>query len=86
MDWSRIWTYHRGCERGLNVVWNLEGEVLVRTHVARVTTLSNGAVWVWGTVCVDRIGAVVLLIGLAVVASQVSTDLSADTDTVSDPR
>jgi hypothetical protein len=39
---------------------------------------------VLSTVCVDLVGAVVLLVGLAVVASQVGTDLSTNTSAVSD--
>jgi len=78
-------TYHRGCDLSRNVVWDLEGEVLVSTHVRRVTTLGNGTIWVWGTICVNGVWAVVLLVSLAVVASQVSADLGTNTDTVSDP-
>ena len=47
-----------------------------------VTTLSDGAVGVGGSVGVDRVGAVVLLIGLAVIASQIRLNLRADTDSV----
>jgi hypothetical protein len=39
---------------------------------------------VLGTICVDLVGAVVLLVGLAVVASQVGANLRANTNTVAD--
>lgn len=78
-------TYHRSSDLSWDVVWDLEGEVLVGTHVRRVTTLSNGSVWVWSTVGVDHVWAVVLLVSLAVVASQVGTNLGTNTDTVADP-
>jgi hypothetical protein len=39
---------------------------------------------VLSTICVDLVGAVVLLVGLAVVASQVGADLRTNTNTVTD--
>ena len=53
--------------------------------MAGVTTLGDGSIWVWSAIGVDSLGAVVLLVGLAVVAGQVCTDLGTDTDTISDP-
>ena len=87
--WDRIvWllAYHRSSDLGWNVVWNLKGEVLVGTHVRRVTTLCDGTIWVWSAVGVDHVWAVVLLVSLAVVASQVGTNLGTNTDTVADPE
>lgn len=52
------------------------------TNVTRVTTHGDGTIFVWSAVCVDRVGAVVLLVSLAVVAGQVSLDLGTNTDTV----
>lgn len=75
---------HRRGECGLNVIRNLEGEVLVRAHVAGVTTLSHGAVAVLCAIGVDGVGAVVLLVGLAVVAGQVGLDLRSHADAVAD--
>lgn len=54
------------------------------SDVAGVATLRDGAVFVWCAECVNAVGAVVLLIRLAVVASQVCADLRTDTDTVAD--
>jgi len=52
--------------------------------MAGVTTLRDGTVWVWGGICVDPVGAVVLLLCLAVTAGKVCSDLSTDTDAVAD--
>jgi len=73
-----------GSNVGLNVVGDLEDEVLVDTGVRRVTTLGDGSIRVRGTVSVDLIGAVVLLVGLAVAAGKIGTDLCTDTNTVAD--
>jgi len=55
----------------------------VRTNVARVSSLAhNAGLWVWGTVCVDHLRAVVLLVTLAVDALSAGTDLSTDTDSL----
>lgn len=48
------------------------------------TTLSGGAIFELGAVGVDLVGAVVLLVSLAVVAGQVCADLSSYADTVAD--
>ena len=68
----------------LNVVRNGKGELLVRTNVTRVSSLAHNAVvlWVWCTVCVDHLRAVVLLVALAVDALSAGTDLSTDTDSL----
>lgn len=50
------------------------------TDVRGESTLGNGAVRVWGSVCVDGLGAVVFLVGLAVSACQIGTDLCTDAD------
>ena len=68
---------------GLEVVGNLEDEVLVDTNVRRVTSLGDGAVGVLSTVGIDLVGAVVLLVGLAVVAGKIGANLSTDTSAVS---
>jgi hypothetical protein len=74
---------HHWCGNGtVDVVGNLEGEVLVRTDVRSIATLRDSAIGVRGSVSVYRIGAVILLISLAVIAGQVCLDLSADTDSV----
>lgn len=69
---------------GLEVVGNLEDEVLVDTNVRRVTSLGDGAVGVLGTVGIDLVGAVVLLVGLAVVAGKIGANLSTRSHTVAD--
>jgi hypothetical protein len=51
--------------------------------MARVTTLCDCAVGVLGTVCVDLVGAVVLLVVLALVAGKIGANLSTDTSAVS---
>ena len=71
---------HGSGDRGLEVVGDLEDEVVVCTDVRGVTTLRDGAIRVRCTVCVDGVGAVVLLVSLAVVAGQVGTNLSTNTD------
>jgi hypothetical protein len=71
---------HRGGNGRLDVVGDLENEVVVCTNVRRVTTLRDGAIGVRCTVGVDGVGAIVLLVSLAVVAGQVGTNLSTDTD------
>jgi len=71
---------HRSCDGSLEVVGNLENEVVVGTDVRGVTTLRDGAIRVRCTVCVDGVGAVVLLVSLAVVAGQVGADLGTNTD------
>jgi len=55
----------------------------VRTNVTRVSSLAHDAgLWVWCTVCVDHLRAVVLLVTLAVDALSASTDLSTNTDSL----
>lgn len=71
---------HRSGDGSLDVVGDLEDEVVVGTNVRGVTTLRDGAIRVGCTVSVDGIGAVVLLVSLAVVAGQISANLSTDTD------
>lgn len=61
---------HRGSNRSLDVVWNLEREVFVRSDVRGVTTLGDGTICELGTVGINGVWAVVLLISLAVVACQ----------------
>ena len=63
----------------LDAVGDLEGEVLVSADVAGETSLGDGAVRVGSTVCVDHVGAVVLLVRLAVTAVKVGADLGTDT-------
>ena len=67
---------------GLEVVGNLEDEVLVDTNVGRVTSLGDGAVGMLSTVGIDLVGAVVLLVGLAVVAGKIGANLSTGSHTV----
>lgn len=50
----------------------------------RVTTLGDCSIRVRSTVGVDLVWAVILLVGLAVVASEIGSDLSTDTNAVSD--
>ncbi|CAI9626784.1 unnamed protein product [Alternaria burnsii] len=52
--------------------------------MARVSTLCDCAVGVLGTVCVNLVGAVILLVVLALVAGEIGTDLSTNTGAVSD--
>lgn len=54
----------------------------MNTNVRRVASLSNGAVRVLSTVGIDLVGAVVLLVGLAVVASKIGANLGTRTDAV----
>lgn len=54
------------------------------SDVRGVATLRESAIWVWSTVGVDAVWAVVLLVGLAVAASQVGANLGTNTDTVAD--
>jgi hypothetical protein len=56
----------------------------VGTDVARVTTLCNGTIVVLRAVGVYRVGAVVLLVGFAVVAREIGTDLGTNTGAVAD--
>lgn len=51
--------------------------------MAGVSTLCDSAVVVLSTVCVDLVGAVVLLVVLALVASKVGANLSTNTGAVS---
>jgi hypothetical protein len=68
----------------LEVLGDLEDEVLVNSDVRRVASLGNSAVRVLSTVGVNLVGAVVLLVGLALIAGEIGTDLGTRTDTVSD--
>lgn len=52
------------------------------SNVRSISTLRDSAVLVLGTVCVDLVGTVILLVCLAVVAGQVGLDLCTDTDSV----
>lgn len=52
--------------------------------MTRISTLGDDTVGVRSTVGVDLVGAVVLLVRLAVVASEIGADLSTDTDAVAD--
>ena len=54
------------------------------TNVRRVASLCNSAIGVLSTVGIDLVGAVVLLVGLAVVASKIGANLGTGTDTVAD--
>ena len=63
---------------------NLEGEVLMRAHVAGISTLRNGAVLVWRTVGVDRLRTIVLIISITLVAGKIGFDLGTDTNAVAD--
>jgi hypothetical protein len=54
----------------------------MHTDVARVTSLCYSAVRVLGTVGIDLVGAVVLLVVLALVASKIGTDLGTRTSAV----
>lgn len=45
-------THHRGGHMVRDIIWNLEGEVLVGTDVAGVATLRNGSIGVGSTVSV----------------------------------
>lgn len=73
---------HRCSQACINVIWDLEGEVLVSTHVARVAALRDGAIRVRCAVGVNHVGTVVLLIRFAIAARQVCLNLSTDTDAV----
>lgn len=57
---------------------------MVSSHMARVAALSDCAIGVRCAVCVNSVGAVVLLVRLAVGASEVGTNLSTNTSTVAD--
>ena len=50
--------------------------------MARIATLSNGAIFVRSTIGINGIGAVVFLVGLAVVTCEVGADLSSNTSAV----
>ncbi len=52
--------------------------------VACVTSLRNCSIFVWCSVGIDLIGAVVLLIGLAVFTCEICLNLCTNTDPVSD--
>ena len=52
------------------------------SDVAGVATLRNSTIGVLSTVCVDRVGAVVFLVVLALIASKVGANLSANTGTI----
>ena len=41
---------HRGGHLSGDVIWDLEGEVLVGSDVAGIATLSNGTVGIWSIV------------------------------------
>jgi hypothetical protein len=70
---------HASSKVRLDAVGDLEGEVLVSTDVAGETSLRDGAVRVGSTICVDHVGAVVLLVRLAVTAVEVGADLGTNT-------
>lgn len=53
------------------------------TDMAGIATLGDSAVWIWGSVSVDLVGAVVLLVRFALCASQIGCDLRANTSSVS---
>lgn len=51
--------------------------------MASIAALGDAAVnGEWGTVGIDHVGAVVLVVALAVVAGQVGADLGADANTI----
>lgn len=52
------------------------------SDMARVATLGNSAISVLGAVCVDGVGAVVLLVALALGAGKIGSDLGTNTSTV----
>lgn len=56
----------------------------MRSHVARIAALCDGTIWVRRPICVNLVGAVVLLVGFALGASQVGANLCANTDAISD--
>jgi hypothetical protein len=53
------------------------------SYVARESALSDGAVRVLCAIGFNLVGAVVLLVGLAIVARKVGTNLSSNTNSVS---
>jgi hypothetical protein len=52
--------------------------------VGRVPALRNGAVWIWGAVGVDLLGAIVLVVALALLAFHAGLNLCSNTDAVTD--
>ena len=83
-DCSCVTTHHGSSDLRGNVVGDLKSKVLVGTDMACIAAHGDNTIWVLGAVGVNHVGAVVLLVSLAVVASEVSSNLSADTDTVTD--
>ena len=66
----------------LEVLGDLENKVLVNTNVRRVTSLGDSAVRVLSAVSIDLVRAVVLLVGLALVAGKIGADLGTRSNTV----
>ena len=66
----------------LEVLGDLENKVLVNTNVRRVTSLGDSAVRVLSAVGIDLVRAVVLLVGLALVAGKIGADLGTRSNTV----
>ena len=54
------------------------------SDVRSITTLCNCSIGVRCAIGIDCLGAVVFLVGLAVVASQIGANLGTDTDSVAD--
>lgn len=83
---KHLHSYH-WCSDGIwNVFWNLECKVFVGTDVTGETSLGDCAVRVGCIVRVDAllVWAVVLLVGLAVVAFETGENLCSNTYTVAD--
>ena len=68
----------------LEVLGDLENKVLVNTNVRRVTSLGDSAVRVLSAVGIDLIRAVILLVGLALVAGKIGANLGTRTNAVAD--
>jgi hypothetical protein len=61
-----------------NILRDLEGKVLMRSYMARITALRDGAVLIRAAVRIHRTGTVILLTDLAIRARQVGVDLGAN--------
>jgi len=56
----------------------------VCANVRGISSLGNGSIWIRRAIGIDGVGAIVLLISLAVLACQIGTNLRANTNPVSD--
>ena len=77
-------THHGRRIRTVEALRNLQDEVAMRTIVRGVATVGLASVWPLSAVGVGRLGAVVLVTGLALLALEARAGLSADPDAVTD--